>query len=85
MSDDDEPMTSKSCMPAFIAIIFLAYFGVALFGPMFWPNLKGIEANMAQTLINLTIAAVSYYIGTTQQSAKKDETIASISKPEGTK
>jgi predicted transcriptional regulator len=35
---------------------------------------------MGQTLINITIAAVSYYIGTTQQSAKKDETIASINK-----
>ncbi len=76
MSDETE---ARTCMPAVIAMLLLAYFGVALFGPAIWPALK-IEANMGQTLMNLVIAAVSYYIGTTQQSAKKDETIATISK-----
>ena len=66
-------------MPAFIATVLLAYFGFALFGPAFFPSLK-VETNLIQTLINLVIAGVSYYIGTTQQSAKKDETIATISK-----
>ncbi len=76
MSDEIE---QRTYMPAAIALLLLAYFGVALFGPAIWPSMK-IEANLTQTLMNLVIAAVSYYIGTTQQSAKKDETIATISK-----
>ncbi len=75
MSDE----TRDPRMPAVIATVLLAYFGLALFGPVFWPALK-IESNLAQTLINLVIGGVGYYMGTTQQSAKKDETIASISK-----
>ena len=74
---DDDPKGKGNCMPSVITLILIAYFGVALFGPAF--GLK-VEPNMGQTLMNLVIAVVSYFVGTTQQSAKKDETIATITK-----
>lgn len=66
----------KGVMPALIAVVFLLYFGLALFGPSIFPGFKATNDSMSQTLINLTIAAVMYYIGTTQGSSKKDDVIA---------
>lgn len=72
---------TKGAMPAVIAVVFLTFFGLALFGPSIWPGFKPPSEAMMQTLINLTIAAVMFYIGTTQASARKDETIAGLSGP----
>lgn len=73
-------MEKKPIMPAVIVIVLLAYFGIALFG-----KAVGIDVDSAsplvQTLINLTIAASSYFLGTTQGSAKKDDVIAGKSPP----
>ncbi len=66
----------KGFMPGLIAIVFLIYFGLALFGPSIFPGFKATDDSMSQTLINLTIAAVMYFIGTTQSSKAKDDTIA---------
>lgn len=69
------PTGFKVSMPAFIVVVLLGYFGLALFGK---PLGITVVANdpLVQTLINLTIAAASFFIGTTQGSAKKDDVIA---------
>lgn len=62
-------------MPGFIVTVLLAYFGLALFEP--WGlSINSSDNPLVQTLINVTIAAVSYFIGTSQGSAKKDDIIA---------
>lgn len=50
-------------MQAFIVVVLLIFYGVALFLPAVKPDAELDEA-MKQTLLNLVIAAVSYYIGT---------------------
>lgn len=65
----------KFSMPAFIVVVLLAYFGLALFGKAFGITVATNDP-LVQTLINLSIAAVSFFIGTTQGSAKKDDVIA---------
>jgi len=69
--------TPKVTMPAFIVTVLLAYFGLALFGKRI-----GVEMDqsnpLVQTLINLTIAAASFFIGTSQGSSKKDDIIAGL-------
>lgn len=62
-------------MPGFIVTVLLAYFGLALFEP--WGlSINSSDNPLVQTLINVTIAAVSYFIGTSQGSQKKDDIIA---------
>lgn len=69
--------TPKVTMPAFIVVVLLVYFGIALFGKRI-----GIDVDQSnpliQTLINLTIAAASFFIGTSQGSSKKDDIIAGL-------
>lgn len=65
----------KISMPGFIVVVLLAYFGLALFGKPLGIVVT-TENSLVQTLINLTIAAASFFIGTTQGSAKKDDIIA---------
>lgn len=76
---DDEPK-QRSCMPAFICLFMLCLFAFACVAPMVIPGVKAMDPGMQQTLIVLVVGSVGYYISTTQQSAKKDETIASINK-----
>lgn len=75
----DRPKLTVS-MPGFIVTILLAYFGVALFGKSLGIAVDDTSP-LAQTLINVTIAATSYFIGTSQGSAKKDEVIAGHATP----
>ena len=75
-----EEIPGKAYMPAVIAIVLLGYFGLVLFLPMVIPNVAKPSEALTATLVNLTIAAIAYFIGTTQQSAKKDNTIASLTK-----
>lgn len=65
----------KGSMPAFIVSVLLLYFGLALFGAPLGVVVTS-DSPMVQTLINLTLMAASFFIGTTQASSKKDETIA---------
>lgn len=62
-------------MPAFIVTVLLAYFGLALFGKPLGIVVTS-DSPMVQTLINLTLMAAGFFIGTTQSSQKKDDTIA---------
>lgn len=62
-------------MPGFIVSVLLIYFGLALFGKPLGIVITS-DNPLVQTLINLTIAAASYFIGTNQGSAKKDDIIA---------
>lgn len=70
--------TPNRSMQAFIVIVLLALYATALLLPAFMPEVQFDEA-MKQTLLNLVIAAVSYFIGTSATSAKKDDTIAGLS------
>lgn len=63
-------------MPAFIVTVLLIYFGLALFGAPLGIVVTS-DSPMVQTLINLTLMAASFFIGTTQASARKDDVIAS--------
>jgi hypothetical protein len=72
-------MKPNTSMPAFIVVALLAIYAAAFFLPAFLP--VTFDEAMKQTLLNLVIAAVSYYIGTTQSSTKKDDTIAGLSQP----
>ena len=74
--------TPSRVMQALIVLVLLLYFGLAMFGKSIWASFDVSEA-FAQTLINLTIAAVMYYIGTTSSSQKKDDTIADQAKAAG--
>lgn len=67
----------KVSMPAFIVVVLLLYFGLALFGKRLGIEISGNDP-LVQTLINLTIAAASYFIGTSQGSAKKDDQAAAL-------
>lgn len=70
------PSKFKIGMPGFIVTILLAYFGLAIFQP--WGIKVDDGSPLVQTLINLTIAAASYFIGTSQGSARKDDVIAGM-------
>jgi hypothetical protein len=72
-------MKPSQSMQAFIVVVLLAFYGAALFLPAFLP--VSLDEAMKQTLLNLVIAAVSYYIGTSAGSSKKDDTIAGLSQP----
>lgn len=62
-------------MPAVIALGFMFLFAVVMLAPIVKSDIE-FDESMKQTLLTLTVAAVMYYIGTSQGSAKKDETIA---------
>lgn len=69
----------KNNMPAFVVSVLLTYFGLALFGKAISPALAVNETSpLLQTLINLTIAGCAFYLGTTQNSNKKDDIIAGL-------
>lgn len=72
------PKVDHRIMPAVITIAFIVLFAIVMLLPAFRPNIE-FDESMKQTLLTLTVAAVMYYIGTSQGSAKKDETIAAQS------
>jgi hypothetical protein len=75
---DDEP-TAKGCMPAFITIVLLAMYALLMFAPAIWKGAT-FDPTLQESLKTFLTIGIGYYIGTSQSSAKKDETIASISK-----
>ncbi len=64
----------KAFMQAFITVVLLLYFGLAMFGSAL--GLAPPSEPFAQTLIAVFMIAIGYYLGTSQSSAKKDEVIA---------
>lgn len=73
--------TPSRFMAAIITLGLLALYGLVLLTPMLFPG-KGIEFDPAlvQTLLTLVVVAVTYYIGTSNASQTKDETIAAQAK-----
>lgn len=69
------PTFTKPTIPAFIVVVLLIYLGLALFGSAIGINIRS-DNPFAELLKNLTLMAASYFVGTTQGSAKKDEIIA---------
>jgi hypothetical protein len=67
-------------MQGLVVCILLAFFGLALFLPALVPNIE-FDPALVQTLLTLTVVGVSYYLGTSSQSAKKDDTIAGLTDP----
>lgn len=70
------PALKSGRMPALIVIWLLFVFTVLMLTPMFLEVKAQPSDVMTQTLLMLLVAAVSFYIGTTQKSGEKDETIA---------
>jgi glucose dehydrogenase len=71
--------TPSRVMAATIALVLLGLFGVVLLTPMM---LHGItfDPALVQTLLTLTVIAVGFYLGTSNSSQAKDETIAAQAK-----
>lgn len=78
------PQSRFRFMPALIVCILLAFFGVALFLPALLPGVE-LDASLLQTLLTLTVVGVSFYLGTSSSSQKKDDTIAGLSQPDPAK
>lgn len=77
MSDDT--ISKRGCMPAFITCILLGMYALLMFAPAIW---KGVvfDPTLQESLKTFLTIGIGYYIGTSQSSAKKDDTIASITK-----
>lgn len=75
--NDDQPLPTKGCMPAFITVVLLGMYGTLMFAPAIW---KGVtfDLTLQESLKTFLTIGIGYYIGTSQSSAKKDETIASL-------
>jgi len=67
--------TPKITMPGFIVVVLLLYLGLALFGSVIGINIKS-DNPFAELLKNVSLMALSYFVGTTQASKAKDDTIA---------
>jgi len=76
---DDEPPKGKGCMPAFITTVLLVIYGLLMFAPAIW---KGVtfDPTLQESLKTFLTIGIGYYIGTSQSSKAKDETIATITK-----
>jgi glucose dehydrogenase len=66
--------TPSRVMAATIALVLLGLFGVVLLAPMFSKDIS-FDPALVQTLLTLTVIAVGYYLGTSNASQAKDETI----------
>lgn len=71
--------TPSRVMAALISLILLGLFGFVLLAPAFLKDVEFDEA-LKQTLLTLTVIAVGYYLGTSNASHTKDETIAAQAK-----
>lgn len=69
------PVAKTGKMPAIIVLWLMALFSAVLLIPIIRNNEKPSDV-ILQTLLMLLVAGVSFYIGTTQKSGEKDDTIA---------
>ena len=60
-------------MQAVIAMLLLANFTFMLVAPSILTGYKPASEALVQTLVNLVLLAVGYYLGSSQGSARKDE------------
>lgn len=67
------PVMPKAAMQGTIALLLLVDFTFLLIAPSVWTAYKEPSTVMSQTLVNLVILAVGYYLGSSQGSARKDE------------
>lgn len=67
------PKIPSAFMQGLIALLLLCNFTALLLGPSIIPGYKEPSAAMTQTLVNLVILAVGYYLGSSSGSARKDE------------
>ena len=63
----------KAFMQGLIALLLIANFTFMLVAPSVMPGYKAPGDALTQTLVNLVILAVGYYLGSSQGSARKDE------------
>lgn len=64
----------KSFMQGLIALLLVGNFTFMLIAPTIFPTTyKAPGDALTQTLVNLVILAVGYYLGSSQSSARKDE------------
>jgi len=63
----------KAFMQGLIALLLIANFTFMLVAPSVLPGYKPPGDALTQTLVNLVILAVGYYLGSSQGSARKDE------------
>jgi len=66
-------------MAAFITTVLLFMYALLMFAPAIW---KGVtfDLTLQESLKTFLTIGIGYYIGTSQASAKKDETIADLTK-----
>lgn len=67
------PKVPPAFMQGFIALLLIANFTFMLVAPSVLPGYKAPGDALTQTLVNLVILAVGYYLGSSQGSARKDE------------
>lgn len=67
------PKMPSAIMQGLIALLLLGNFTAMLLGPTLFPGYKEPSAALTQTLVNLVILAVGYYLGSSSGSARKDE------------
>lgn len=64
----------KAFMQGLIALLLIGNFTFMLIAPTIFPqSYKAPGDALTQTLVNLVILAVGYYLGSSQGSARKDE------------
>lgn len=67
------PKIPSAFMQGLIALLLLCNFTAMLLGPSIFSGYKEPSAALTQTLVNLVILAVGYYLGSSSGSARKDE------------
>jgi len=71
------PKVPQAFMQGLIALLLIGNFTFMLVAPSIFPSYKPPGDALTQTLVNLVILAVGYYLGSSQGSARKDELNAS--------
>jgi len=65
-------------MAAFISAILLLLYSIVLLAPAFKSDIK-FDATLQESLKTFLTIAIGYYIGTSQSSKAKDDTITALS------
>jgi glucose dehydrogenase len=59
-------------MAGLISLVLLALFGIVLLAPIAWQGIT-FDPALVQTLLTLTVLAVSFYLGSSNSSQAKDD------------
>ena len=65
-------------MAGFISVILLMLYSIVLLAPAFKPGIT-FDATLQESLKTFLTIAIGYYIGTSQSSKAKDDTITVLS------